>query len=108
MKIDEITSDSVNLPDEDGLKEFNRVMEHPLTPEEALVRVLPIINTPLLKQTLKSLNSNDHLCDARPHIVDYLKAEYPQIADCFVKLDMLRSDNIEGTLSPLGHKDEED
>jgi hypothetical protein len=108
MKIDEITNNSVELPDEEGLKKLDKAMKHPLTPEEAMTYVLPIINTPLLKQTLKSLNMNNHLCDARPHIVDYLKAEYPQIVDCFVKLDMLRSDNIEGTLSPLGHKDEED
>jgi len=108
VDINDITNDDlVKLPDNDGLVKFKKIMKHPLTPEEAQAYILPIFDTPNLKTLLKSLNRDDHLCDVRPHVVDYLKVEYPQFAERFINLDMLRDDNIEGTLSPLGHKDEE-
>lgn len=108
MKIEEISGENVKLPDSNGIKELKRIFNHPINPEEAMHYILPIFSTPLLKQTIKTLRREEHLCDTRPHIVDYMKAEYPLLVDHFKDLEMLRDDNIEGTLSPLGHKDEED
>ena len=79
-----------------------------MTPEEAKTYVLPIFNTPNLEQLLDSLCKDDPLSDARPAIVDYIKAEHPELASRFMTLGMLRDENIEGSLSPLGHKDEEE
>jgi len=106
MKIKEITSESISLHDQNDKVLLAKLFKRPITVRIAKDQILPMLNTPLFNDLLISLEKLES-GDIRPEIVDYLDAEYPQISNDFRDFPMKREDNLEGTLSPLGHKDEE-
>lgn len=105
-----ISEDVWALPDNDKkLLAFKKIMCRPLEAKHAAKTLDCLIGTSELQSMLNDMASEDPTQDCRDAVQEYLSVAYPEI-DNYMRGDddMLRDDNIEGTLSPLGHKDEED
>ena len=96
------------LPDSDKkLKALYNLIQRPILAKHAAKTFNHIIGTDALRDLLTTMAEEDPEADVRGAVFEYLQTAYPEIYH-FLKNDdsMLRDENIEGTLSPLGHKDE--
>ena len=74
-----------------------------ISSEDAAHYVLPLINSPTIEQSIQDCECDD-VAEA---IYNAINLEYPMIARLMRPSDpSLRDENIDGTLSALGHKDE--
>lgn len=84
------------------IKELRHILGKNMTAEEAISKVLPLISSPNIIDAINnSINDN-----VSPEVFGAIDLEFPMITQRMKKLPMLRDENIEGTLSTLGHKDE--
>lgn len=98
------------LPDtEKKVNALHGIMSQPLPAKRGHQALEPLLGTCELHDMLRAMADEDPEQDCRDAIQKYISVAFPQI-DNMMRFDndMLRNDNIEGTLSPLGHKDEEE
>lgn len=86
---------------------LGKALSAPMPASEAEERISSILWTDTLKDIIGSMIETDPSQDSRQAIFDYLNAEYPLITSAFTSYEQLRDFNLEGTLSVMGHKDEE-
>lgn len=105
-----ISEETWALPDDDKkLLTLQKLMASPLPAKHAHQALEPLLGTCELHDMLRAMDGEDPEQDCRDAIQKYISVAFPQVDNAIrCDNDMLRNDNIEGTLSPLGHKDEEE
>lgn len=92
--------------DKSEMGALSDALQKPIIAKDAEQIFRPLIWTSNLKVLLNQLRNEDEKQDVRAPVYQYLETEYPQIAQKFTQFESSRDFNLEGTLSPLGHKDE--
>lgn len=109
MRILEIISEEISaLPDNSKkLHLLKQLMQKPIAAKHGVQALHSIIFNSEIEDLLTTLSDEDPSQDIRQPFVEYLQTAYPEIGEMFIDREpMARDDNIDGTLSPLGHKAE--
>jgi hypothetical protein len=103
MRISELLEQSMVYPSNKGIAKLKTMLSSPILAKDAHEKILTIISSPTLIQTLDDARETDPNSDIRGKLVNHIKLEFPYIGYDDIEKDMLRDGNLEGTMSPLGH-----
>lgn len=110
MKLNDIivNEEIIAIPDSNSkLVLLKNIMKRPLVAKHAKQALHNVLSNSDLNTLLTSLETEDPSQDIRPAMSEYLSTAYPEISEFISDSNTgIRDNNIEGTLSVVGHKDE--